>query len=92
MEQMKKGQRKRLQDAIEGERYIKMQVGKREVKALPICLVLREDGMYMYCYNSSKYILIYINSINEILQCKEEVITSDIVWDYNSEWITEIIK
>lgn len=92
MEKIKKGQGKGLKEIIEAGKYVNIWTSNGVAKVVPIRLVLREDGVYIYCYSNSKYIIIHINAVKEIVPCDEEIVEDDIVWGYSSERVTEIIK
>lgn len=55
-----------IDNALDNKFFIEVYMEKRKIKAFPICYVIRNEGLYLYCYNGD-YFLIYVNEIEEAL-------------------------
>ncbi|WP_195999859.1 HTH domain-containing protein [Clostridium sp. 1001271B_151109_B4] len=55
-----------IDNALDNKFFIEVYMSDRKIKAFPICYIIRNEGLYLYCYNG-EYFLVSVNEIQEVL-------------------------
>ena len=40
-----------IDNALDNKFYIEVYINDRKIEVFPICYVIRNEGLYLYCYN-----------------------------------------
>ena len=59
-----------IKKCLNEETFVKIQLGKIFMEVLPISYVLKDDGLYLYCYDG-EYKLILTDNLNDACQCNK---------------------
>lgn len=79
-----------IDQALDNRNFIIVDVNGATFEVFPISYVLKNEGLYLYCYDS-EYKLILINNISNISQCKKLYNKPIIKYEENKENIKVII-
>lgn len=73
-----------INKALDNKKFIILDINGLIVEVFPISYVLKNEGLYLYCYDI-EYKLILINSISNISEGKRDYIGSIIKYEENKE-------
>ncbi|MDZ4992310.1 HTH domain-containing protein [Clostridium perfringens] len=79
-----------IDQALDNRNFIIVDVNEATFEVFPISYVLKNEGLYLYCYDS-EYKLILINNISNISQSKKLYNKPTIKYEENKENIKVII-
>ena len=75
---------KMIDNALDNKFYIEVYINDRKIEVFPICYVIRNEGLYLYCYNG-EYLLIYVNEIKDVLIINKIYEGKIISYEHNKE-------
>lgn len=75
---------KMIDNALDNKFYIEVYINDRKIEVFPIFYVIRNEGLYLYCYNG-EYLLIYVNEIKDVLIINKIYEGKIISYEHNKE-------
>lgn len=75
---------KMIDNALDNKFYIEVYINYRKIEVFPIFYVIRNEGLYLYCYNG-EYLLIYVNEIKDVLIINKIYEGKIISYEHNKE-------
>ena len=75
---------KMIDNALDNKFYIEVYINDRKIEEFPIGYVIRNEGLYLYCYNG-EYLLIYVNEIKDVLIINKIYEGKIISYEHNKE-------
>lgn len=78
-----------INKCLDEKSFVKIQLGEKLIEILPISYVLKNDGLYLYCYDG-EYKLIPINNLRNACQCNKHYDGKIIKYKDNKKFFSTI--